>query len=419
MTRIVPLFPLLIAAGILLAANGMIGTLIALRADHEGFAPIAIGLVSAAYFCGYLISAWLTPRLIAAVGHIRTFAGLSALAAVITLILAMVIDPWVWAAIRAVMGFCFAGLATTIESWLNARSTNEDRGRVLAVYRVLDIAAVTGGQFLLPVFPIGGFEIFSLVAIFYCLSLVPVALGDRSRPRPPERFRFEITAMWRISPLACMGCVAIGLTNSAFRLIGPLFAKESGLNVSGIAFFITAGIVGAAVSNIPFGWFSDRYGRRISVIIATIGATLAGFYLSLFARAPMEIYAGVFAFGAFALPLYSLSAAHANDQTDDDSYVLVAAGLSFFYSTGAIVGPLVAAIVIETFGPAAFFTYTSIVHSLLLVITLYRMYARRAPATGRTRFVSLLRTSPVFFRLARKSVRNPAPSRRQGGDESV
>ena len=44
-----------------------------------------------------------------------------------------------------------------------------------------------------------------------------------------------------------MGCVAIGLTNSAFRLIGPLYAKEAGLGVTGIALFVSAGIVGGAV----------------------------------------------------------------------------------------------------------------------------------------------------------------------------
>ncbi|MHA1190168.1 MAG: MFS transporter, partial [Alphaproteobacteria bacterium] len=171
--------------------------------------------------------------------------------------------------------------------------------------------------------------------------------------------------------------------------------------------------------NFPFGWFSDRYGRRIGIIIATTGAVAAGFYLSQFARTPLEIYSGTFVFGAFALPLFSLSAAHANDQADEDSYVVVAAGLNFFYSAGAIAGPLVAAIVIARFGPASFFTYTSIVHGALLVITIYRYYARSVPSVGRTRFVSLLRTSPVFFRMAGKSVRNRPALRRQGQDESL
>ena len=139
MTRLLPLTPLLVAAGILLAANGLQGTLIALRADYEHFTTAVIGLVSAAYFAGVMAASWLAPYLIGAVGHIRVFAGLAAIAAVGTLALVLIIDPLAWACMRAVMGFCFSGLATTIESWINARSENADRGRVLSIYRLVDI----------------------------------------------------------------------------------------------------------------------------------------------------------------------------------------------------------------------------------------------------------------------------------------
>ena len=403
MTRLLPLTPLLIAAGILLAANGLQGTLIALRADFENFPTAVIGLISAVYFVGVMAASWLAPYLIGAVGHIRVFAGLAAIAAAGTLALVLAIDPVAWAAIRAVMGFCFSGLATTVESWLNSRTENTDRGRVLSIYRLVDLASVTGGQFLLPVFAVSGHEIFAVTAILFCLSLVPVCLMDRTRPKAPEKARFDVPAVWQISPLACLGCVTIGLTNSAFRLIGPLFAREIGLGVTGIALFVSAGIIGGAVLQYPLGYLSDRLDRRYGIIVATAGAMVAGLFLSLYARAPEMVYAGAFMFGAFALPLYSLSAAHANDQAADGDYVMVAAGLSFFFSLGAIVGPFVASLVIETFGAPAFFTYTSVVHGLLIIVTLYRMTRRKSvPREQRTRFVPLLRTSPIFLRMARK-----------------
>ncbi len=403
MTRLLPLVPLLVAAGILLAANGLQGTLIALRADAEHFPTSVIGLISAAYFVGVMAASWLAPYLIGAVGHIRVFAGLAAIAAAGTLALALIIDPIAWAVIRAMMGFCFSGLATVVESWLNARSENADRGRVLSIYRLVDLASVTSGQFLLPVFSISGFEIFAITAMLFCLSLVPICLMDRSRPKAPETAHFDLPAVWRISPLACLGCVTIGLTNSAFRLIGPLYAREIGLGVGGIALFVSAGIIGGAVLQFPFGYLSDRYGRRTSIIIATAGAMAAGLFMSLYARAPEAVYAGAFMFGAFALPLYSLSAAHANDRAADDDYVMVAAGLSFFFSLGAIIGPLAASLVIEAFGAPAFFTYTSVIHGLLIVVTIYRMSRRsQVPREARTRFVPLLRTSPIFLRMARK-----------------
>lgn len=238
------LVPLLTAAGILLAGNGIQGTLITLRADSENFGPALIGLIGTAYFAGFALSCVLTPQLIRSVGHIRVFAALATVASAGTMALVLVIDPAVWLLIRFTTGFCFSGLFMVMESWLNASSRNTDRARVFSIYRLVDLGAVAGAQFLLPVFGTGGFELFAVTAIFFWLSLVPVSLADRSNPKPPEKFSFNLRDVWIISPLACLGVLTLGLTNSAFRFIGPLYASEMGLATGEITIFIAANIVG-------------------------------------------------------------------------------------------------------------------------------------------------------------------------------
>ncbi len=402
MTPLRPLLPLLAAAAILLAGNGVQGTMVAVRGAAEGFEPVLIGIMGTAYFAGFITACIWAPRLVQAVGHIRVFAALAAIASAGTLALVLVIDAWVWILIRFAMGFCFSGLFTVIESWLNASAERSDRGRILSIYRLVDLAAVTGSQFLLPIFDPSGFELFAVVAIMFCLCLVPVSLGDRSRPKAPERFRFDLKAIWAISPLACLGCITIGMTNSSFRLIGPIYAQEMGLDITGVATFIGAGIVGGAALQYPLGMFSDRFDRRWTVLIATIGAVIAGALLAMTPPGePWRLYLGIFLFGAFALPLYSLSAAHANDQATGEQFILVAAGLTFFFSVGAMVGPPLASLVMEWYGAPAVFAYTSVVHGLFVVVALWRIAAgRRIPRAARTRFVALLRTSPVIYRLA-------------------
>ncbi len=402
MTDFRPLVPLLTAAGILLAGNGLQGTMIALRGAEEGFSTGQIGFMGTCYFAGFILACFATPRMLAAVGHIRTFAALAATAASGTLAIALWLGPYPWMVIRFVMGFCFSGLFTTMESWLNTGVPNSERGRVLSVYRMIDLGAVTGSQYLLPLLGSSDFRIFSVMAIMVTISLVPVSLADRSNPKPPEEFRFDIPQMWRISPLASIGCVVIGMTNSAFRLIGPVYARDLGFSDTGIANFISASIIGAAVMQYPFGWWSDRHGRRIVLLFASIGAVAAGLYLTMLAGGSHTAnLVGVFFFGAFALPLYSLSAAHANDRAKEGQYVLVAAGLMFFYSVGAMAGPFVASLLMEWRGPAALFSFTSAVHAVLIAATLWRMRAR-GPADRRGRFAAVMRTSPLIFRLARK-----------------
>ncbi|MBB4302189.1 MFS family permease [Rhodobium orientis] len=407
MKNLSALVPLLTAAAILLAGNGIQGTLIALRAVEEGFRTTSVGLIGTAYFVGFITACIYAPRLVQAVGHIRVFSALAAVAAAGTLVLVLAPDPVVWLVVRFIMGFCFSGLFTVIESWLSQRADDASRARLLAVYRIIDMLVVTGSQFLIGATGVSGFAIFAITAILFALSLVPVSLGDRSQPKPPESFRFDLPLIWRLSPLACSVCVTIGLTNGAFRLVGPLYARDIGLDLSGIAFFMAAGIFGGSVLQYPFGWASDRFDRRWAILVATAGATVAGLYLTVVdGDTPLRVYTGAFFFGAFAMPLYSLAVAHANDRASFDDYILVSAGLTFFYSIGASVGPAAASAIIERFGGPAFFTYTSVLHGSLIAVGLMRMISTPpSPASRRVRFVSLLRTSPSMVRLARRAAR--------------
>ena len=404
MRAILPLVPLLVAAGILLAGNGLLGTLIALRGAEEGFSVFQIGLMGTTYFMGFLAGSVLVPRLLHSVGHIRTFSALAAIATASTLAMILIIDVGAWIGLRFILGLCFSGLFATIESWLNSSIPNEIRGKVLSLYRLLDLAVVTGAQFLIPLFGTGGFILFGLMAILTSLSLVPVSLADRSNPKPPKGIKFDLSGMWRLSPLACIGCITIGMTNSAFRLIGPLYASEIGLSIANVAGFMTAGIIGGAVLQYPLGWWSDRFDRRWVLIFATAGATLSGLFISYVAGTDPQLnYIGIFIFGAFALPLYSLSSAHANDRADKSQYVLVATGLIFFFSVGATIGPLASSLLMQNFGPSALFNFTSAAHCSLILLAFLRIGQRRSvPVEGRKGFVMLLRTSAHMPKMARK-----------------
>jgi len=412
MRRLLSLSPLLLAAGIMLAGNGLQGTLIALRAEQEGFSAGLIGLMGTGYFAGFMISTLISAKMVRAVGHIRAFSVMAAIVCAGMLAFILWVNPYWWIALRVLAGFCFAGLFMVIESWLNDATDNADRGKVLSIYRIVDLGFVTGGQMLLPLIGIEGFVLFVVTAMVLGLSLVPISLGDRTNPKPPKAAKFDLMLVWKISPIACLGCIIIGMTNSSFRLVGPLFASRMGLDTASVAYFMSLGIIGGAVLQYPLGWMSDRFGRRKILVGTTFGATLAGLFLAQFAESnPTAMLVGAFAFGAFSLPLYSLSAAHANDRAGDGQYVLIASGLMFFFALGATIGPSIATGIMAQFGTGAFFSYISFVHGSFVFATLWRMAVSSSPnKEDRGKFTMLLRTSPALFKMARK------PAEKSNGD---
>ncbi|MCR6498703.1 MFS transporter [Shinella sp. CPCC 101442] len=403
MSTIRPLIPLLVTAGILIGGNGLQGTFIALRASQEGFSTSVIGFVGAGYSIGFAIGCIYVTRVLRAIGHIRTFSAMAAIASASAIAMVLVIDPLFWFVMRIIAGICFASLFATVESWLNASVTNANRARTLSVYRVVDLGSVTAAQYLIPGIGIGGFELFAIVAMALSLSLVPISLADRSSPTVPEAIRFDVKKLWNISPLATVGCIVVGLTNAAFRNLGPIYAHDIGLSVTAIASFMSAGIVGGVVLQYPLGIYSDRLDRRLIILLATLGSACAALYLAFFAGGDeWRNLVGIFIFGAFAMPLYSLCSAHANDHAGEGEHALVSAGMLFFWSCGAIIGPLFASVLLQFFGPQALFLYTAVILVAFMFYTALRMTARPAVPTGerRSRFRNLLRTSFFFNKLA-------------------
>ena len=127
-----PVAALLIGAAILLTGQGLQGTLLPVRAALESFPTLAIGIIGAAYFFGFTLGCLKGGELVTRVGHVRVFLAMTALASATPLIHGLILHPVAWGLLRVMTGFCFAVLYIVIESWLNERATNENRGIIFS-----------------------------------------------------------------------------------------------------------------------------------------------------------------------------------------------------------------------------------------------------------------------------------------------
>ncbi|HEX7776968.1 MAG TPA: MFS transporter [Parvibaculum sp.] len=393
MTRaLAPFFSLLLATSILLIGNGLQGTLVPLRAGIEHFATTTIGGIGSVYFAGFLAGCVLGPHIVRRAGHIRSFAALAGIASVVPLLHVLLIYPVAWAGLRAVTGFCFAGLYMVIESWLNERATNETRGRLFAVYLVVNLSSLTLGQFMLNTASPAGFTLFAICSIMTSLALVPISLTTSVQPAPISTTSVNVLRIYRLSPVGMMGSFVVGITNAPFWTLGPVFAQKSGLDTWGVSLFMMAAIFGGALAQWPIGRLSDRMDRRRVILGVSLGAAAGEIGLIAAYGVGIEklLLAAGFLFGVFALSLYSVCVAHTNDRAANESFVSVSGGLLLIYAIGAIVGPSAAAIGTSTFSMAFIFMFGAAVHVAFAVFTALRIVSSPALADDqRTSFVAV------------------------------
>ncbi len=362
--------------------SGSLGPLDALSGQALGFTTVEIGWLGSAHFAGFFIGCIIAPRLISAVGHSRAFAAGAAFGAIGALMHPVLESPTAWAILRGLTGLCISVSYTSVESWLQAKITRTNRGRVFGIYRVVDLTGSLGAQGLIAVLPPAEYVSYNLVAAICCLSLLPLALTRRAPPPTTDAAALRPLRTMAIAPTAVMGIVVGGLTGPSFRMVGPVVAEQSGLDRGDIALFLALSVAGGAAAQVPIGMIADRMDRRWLLVWISVAAIITCSGIA-FLLAPGQVtgyLVGSFLFGTTTFTIYSVAAAYANDRSPPEFVVDLNASLLFFFSVGAIASPLVTAALVERLGPDAMFHFISVAHAVLIAFSLWRM--TRRPAAG-------------------------------------
>ncbi len=381
---------LLLGMGILMLGAGLQGTEISLRATLEGFAAPVTGAVMSCYYVGYMVGTAAAPRLVRRVGHIRVFAAMAAVASATILVQGLFVHPLPWALLRLVSGFCFAGIYVVAESWLNDRASRATRGTLLAIYMAVLYIGLGGAQFLLiPADPRSD-KPFMLVAMLISLAMVPILIAAQRAPEIelPRKVRYR--ELYGNSPLGVVTVTVAGMVSSSIFSMGPVYARLSGLDTSGVATFMAVSLLCAVVTLYPVGRLSDRIDRRTVIATVCVLATLCAAALAAFARMPHALFLILTAvFSGAALTLYSLAVSHVNDHLEPAQMVAASSALLRLNGFGAAVSPILVGGLIEAFGPNAYFAALAGLTGLLTAYDLWRKTRRRPlPAELKRPFVA-------------------------------
>lgn len=322
---------------LLMVANGLLVTLLTIRGADLGFSALTISIMQTCYPLGALAGTIAAPRLIEKVGHIRVFSALASMVSVAAVVHLLTSDPVSWSAMRFLAGVCFPALYVITESWLNAKTENRIRAQVLSIYFVIQLAGPALGTAMVALPDPSGNVLFGICSILISVAIVPLLLSANRAPEHSVPDRMPVSRLYRVSPMAVLGIVLMSVGVSAWYISLPLFALQQGFSEAQASGALVVAMLVAALVQYPLGWISDNTDRRYVVIGLGAFSALVALWLVVDISAS-TIVIGFALIAAATLPVYSILAAHANDQLTPAQVVPASGTMAFLMQLGQVFG---------------------------------------------------------------------------------
>ncbi|AXX95495.1 MFS transporter [Arcobacter ellisii] len=337
-----PVSSLFFAIGFLAIGYGMILTYVGVYLKDLGLNDAVIGLINASFFLGAIGSSIFSQKIISSVGHIRSFATFASLMVISFLLHALFFNEYLWAFLRFVSGFAFYALLIIIESWLNEKSSQTHRGKILAIYTIIFYLATALGQVFLNIKGDTTYIIFILGSVLILFSVLFISMTKIKEPilKPFEKYSFP--KLYSVVPLALTGSFIGGFFVGGFFTMVPIYLMQKYSSIETVSVFMACSIIGGLISQWPIGLLSDKYGRR--KIIAYSGFYI--FFVSLFFLFSSLLDNYIYFLGIFLgfsiFSIYPLSLARANDVIDENKDIVeISRTLLFAYGLGSFIAPII------------------------------------------------------------------------------
>lgn len=249
-------------------------------------------------------------------------------------------SPEAWLVIRFLMS---AGLALPWlvgETWMNAVSVAETRGRAIALYAISFFLGFAAGPLILEYTGITGGWPFFAGAAGSVLACVPIVIAGRYAPDlTQEKETIGIWTAALIAPLGMAGGFLSGAVEMSYFSLLANVGLAAGMD-SGTALRLIALLtIGGSFLQFGVGWLTDVMGRLtmlVGLCIAFVALTCA---LPWTLNTPLLAYASAFILGGVVLGFYTVGLTIIGDSVPARDLTSANAAFLVLYQVGGMVGP--------------------------------------------------------------------------------
>ena len=342
-TRLLSTAAVIVAATIFGLSYSLSAPLIAMSLAASGHSGSYIGLNAAMHALGVLLIAPVMPTLAARFGARTLAVAALVVTAVVLAAFARVTEVTWWFPMRVVLGMAAEVLFVMSETWTNVLSTEQARGRTMAVYTAALSLGMVLGPALLSVLGVDAraYLAGAAIALAAVAFILPpwVVAPQRSVPERAQPLRYI-----RLAPIALATTVLNAGVETAGLSFISLYATQLGWTEARAMQLISVLMLGAIVLQLPIGWLADKVDKRRLVLALAAISAVAALFWPFALRETWLAFAVVFVWGGLFVGIYTVMLAMVGSRFQGNDLVGVYAVMGLAWGLGALVGPTLAGV---------------------------------------------------------------------------
>lgn len=364
-----PVLLLLCGLMLLTACIAILNTLVPLWLNYQQASVWQVGVVGSSYFTGNLVGTMIAGRLILRHGFNRSYYLAALLFGVATLGLMLSTDVTHWLMWRFVAGVGCALIWVVVESALLCSGSAAQRGQLLAAYMVAYYLGSLLGQLFIGLLPTALASVIPWLVMLIVLAVLPLLCTRLPRLIQPEH-PVHVRKMLRnrSARLGINGCVISGVILGSLYGLMPLYLSHHGASDADVGYWMALLIGAGIVGQWPIGRMADRYGRLLVLRVLVFAVIVA--CVALLSVGSLVMAPALLLLGGAGFTLYPVAMSWACENVHHQELVAMNQSLLLSYTVGSLMGPGMAAMLMQTYSDRVLFVLIAAVSLVYLAMLL-------------------------------------------------
>ncbi len=351
------LFVLLLTVLVSGVSQGLLMPVISIIFEKQGISSTISGLHSAGFYIGILIASPFVEMFIRRFGFKKVILiGLTITN--ISILLFMVFQSVnVWFFLRLFIGIGANMFALASQTWVTSTVGQKQRGLIISIYGLCFGLGFAIGPYATNLIDYNEkLPFLFLASLSISIFIVVLFLENHSSIQNDEQVNFRLydflnrfKLVLKYAWIALLFPFAYGVLESVINVNLPTQVLRSNFDIKLISIIVSVFALGSILFQIPLGFWSDRYGRRRLLLVATSIGGLSFLVATIFFHNIYLLISMLFLAGMFVGSIYSLGIAYMIDLIPKSLIPMGTVLSGILFSFGSILGPIVGGVLLQVF----------------------------------------------------------------------